>query len=166
MHIETKFSNGDKVFYATTHSAYKALPCTECNETGRLQIQGKAMTVACQECSGRGHRPSYSEIVAHAEPLTIGRVGVEITDSPGLEGESMFSNYGPQQERREHYMCLETGVGSGSVYNAEDLFATEAEALERAAWKVVEAKRYREEEQAREEERRQQLARQYEYAEA
>lgn len=36
-------------------------------------------------------------------------------------------------------MCLETGVGSGTVYNEDDLFGTEEGALEAAKLKAAEA---------------------------
>lgn len=165
MHIETKFSNGDRVFWATTRTAYKKLPCAECNETGRLAIQGKTMTVDCYECYGKGYFDTWSEIEPDAREMTIGRVEVRIADSPGVAG-SDFDNYKPKSEREEQYMCVETGVGSGSIYHVGDLFATEAEALDRAVWKVVEAKKYRAEEAEREEKRRQQLAAQYRDKEA
>ena len=48
--------------------------------------------------------------------LTVGRVGVELTCSNGIEGENLFDNYKPQNEYEERYMCVETGIGSGSVY--------------------------------------------------
>ena len=50
--------------------------------------------------------------------LTVGRVGVEITYSEGIEGENLFDNYKPQNNYTETYMCVETGIGSGSVYEA------------------------------------------------
>lgn len=57
-------------------------------------------------------------------PMTIGQVRVEITDSPGIEGEEMFDNYKPQQEYKEQYMCVETGVGTGTLHYVENLFTT------------------------------------------
>lgn len=56
--------------------------------------------------------------------LTVGRVTVEVTESPGLPDDATidgmpangFSNYAPQKSYVETIMCVETGVGSGSVY--------------------------------------------------
>jgi hypothetical protein len=57
---------------------------------------------------------------------TIGQVRISITDSPGIEGEELFSNYMPQKEREERYMCIETGIGSGQVWEeGKGLFRTE-----------------------------------------
>jgi len=48
--------------------------------------------------------------------LTIGRVTIEDTNSPGRAGEQFFDNYKPQLNYIERYMCIETGIGSGTVY--------------------------------------------------
>ena len=48
--------------------------------------------------------------------LTIGRTIIEDTNSPGRTGEQCFDNYKPQMKYIEHYMCVETGIGSGTVY--------------------------------------------------
>jgi hypothetical protein len=71
--------------------------------------------------------------------LTIGQVRVEITDSPGLDGETIFDNFKPQTERKESYMCVETGIGSGTLYTlGEHIFASR-EACEAANAKRIEA---------------------------
>lgn len=49
------------------------------------------------------------------QQLTIGEIRVTVTDSPGYE-DSMFDNYKPQKNYEEWYMCVETGIGSGSLY--------------------------------------------------
>lgn len=49
--------------------------------------------------------------------LTIGQVRVEITDSAGVDQEGIkFDNYAACKGYREQYMCVETGIGSGSLY--------------------------------------------------
>lgn len=48
--------------------------------------------------------------------LTVGKIIIEHTDSPGIEGEELFDNYKPQQKHTEKYMCIETGIGTGMVY--------------------------------------------------
>jgi len=69
-----------------------------------------------------------SKITSVSRMMTIGQVRVEITNSPGREGEEMFDNYKPQHKYAEEYMCVETGIGSGTLYKVEDLFATKKEA--------------------------------------
>ena len=63
------------------------------------------------------------------QKLTLGQVRVEVTNSPGYDG-TIFDNFKKQSGRKESYMAMETGIGSGYVYNAEDLYAIEAEARE------------------------------------
>jgi len=60
--------------------------------------------------------------------LTVGMQKVELIDSPGLEGRHAFSNYAPQKRVEESYMCVETGIRSGSVYYPENMFKTLIEA--------------------------------------
>lgn len=59
---------------------------------------------------------------------TVGKIIIEHTDSPGREGEEMFDNYKPQNEYIERYMCVETGIGSGTLYDVgKHIFATKEE---------------------------------------
>lgn len=61
--------------------------------------------------------------------LTVGRVQATVTDSPGRGDEEMFDNYKKQSSYEENYMCVETGIGSGSVYTlGVHAFATKEEA--------------------------------------
>lgn len=60
--------------------------------------------------------------------LTIGQVRIVITDSLGT-GDTLFDNYKPQRSYKEEYMCVESGIGCGSVYTLDrNIFATEEEA--------------------------------------
>lgn len=91
---------------------------------------------------------AWAFVEGHSMELTIGRVRVEVTDSPGIPGESFFSNYRPQKEYVEQYMCVETGVGSGSVYTlGEHIFHTKEECdkanAERIALREAEAEKAR-----------------------
>jgi len=79
------------------------------------------------------------------ELLTVGQVRVKITDSPGVNGgvtmpehpSLVFDNYTAQAGRKEEYMMVETGVGSGLVFElGKTVFATEEEAA-----RALEAKR-------------------------
>lgn len=64
------------------------------------------------------------------EQLTVGKVCVEVVDSAG-DPDSMFSNHQPQKSYRETYMCVETGVGGGNVYElGKHIFATRDECVE------------------------------------
>lgn len=60
--------------------------------------------------------------------LTVGQVRIKVTDSPGTS-DTIFENYRPQTGRKESYMCVETGINSGSVYTLDkNIFATKNEA--------------------------------------
>ncbi len=61
-------------------------------------------------------------------PMTIGQVRVEITNSPGVEGEELFNNYMAQMGVEEQYMCVETGIGSGTLYHVDRLFDSKSAA--------------------------------------
>lgn len=63
--------------------------------------------------------------------LTIGQVRVEHTDSPGISQAGItFDNFAAQKSHTESYMCVDTGIGSGSVYTlGESIFATEQECI-------------------------------------
>ncbi len=54
-------------------------------------------------------------------PLTIGQISATVTSTPGIPG-LIFENYLPQASYCEEYMCIETGVGSGQLYQLVDIF--------------------------------------------
>jgi hypothetical protein len=122
--IETKYSIGDVVYFATTVVENKRHPCPDCLGTQKWSARspaGTEYTFACPRCStaymaNRELSLSYPAHVAHATRLTIG----------SIEATSGRTPYGDDSPVR--YMCVETGIGSGSVYNEHRLFATEEEA--------------------------------------
>ena len=65
-------------------------------------------------------------------PLTIGQVRVKVTDSPGIKCEDTFGNFMEQHGTEEQYMCVETGIGSGTIHYGERLFSSKAEAKQAA----------------------------------
>ncbi|MFA6125496.1 hypothetical protein [Sphingomonas sp.] len=121
MNIPTpKYAIGDKVWnYYTTH-VEREWPCPDCLGTKKWAVStpaGGALIVACPRCSGRNivrEMPSlrYTARTAAVRELTIGSVRIDTAET---------------DRDKVSYMCVETGVGSGSVYNESMLFATEAE---------------------------------------
>ena len=68
-----------------------------------------------------------SKIPAVAK-LTVGKVIIEDTNSPGRPNEEIFDNYKPQLKYKESYQCVETGIGTGSLYTyGESIFKTREE---------------------------------------
>jgi len=79
------------------------------------------------------------------ELRTIGQVRVIFTDSPGVEQEDIvFDNYAKQSGYEEEYMCIETGIGSGSVYTLNEHIFPTREACETANAKRIAEKKARE----------------------
>jgi hypothetical protein len=89
------------------------------------------------------------------EQLTIGQIRIEYTKSKGFRGGYVddemptiaFDNYKPKaEEYREVYMCVETGIGSGSLWElGKSIFATAEECVAANAKRIADQKRYAEE---------------------
>ena len=130
MKMESKFDTGQRVYALQKAFSTRVTPCSFCG--GEQRVEGKnGARRRCPECFGRGHHTTVIPAAYHViGPYTIGRVRVEVTDSPGAPSPSGLDadNYKPQSGRREEYMLAETGIGTGSVWHAEDLYATRAEA--------------------------------------
>lgn len=63
--------------------------------------------------------------------VTVGRIAIQHTDSPGMPFEEMFDNYKAQKSHIEKYMCIETGIGSGTIYELnKSIFKSYTECLE------------------------------------
>lgn len=131
--IETKYGVGDVVFLATTMRERKQHPCPDCKGTRRwkaLSPAGGEYSFACPRCSG-SYRANddmsldYSSSAPAVQRLTIGSVR---HNSDERHGRSPTT-----------YMCLETGVGSGSIYDEDRLFDTEAAAMAAATLMASEA---------------------------
>lgn len=127
--LETKYSVGDVVYWATTVTEKRSRPCPDCVGTKKWKAvspAGGEYEFACPRCSAsyfsqRDLSLDYHEYTPHAVLMTIGSVRVDTADS----------DYGTS------YMCTETGVGSGSIYREADLFPTKDEALKSAAAKAA-----------------------------
>ena len=130
MELNTKFGLNDKVYDIYTDSKETFIPCSACSETGFVTLNdGKRRT--CPECYGRrGHSEWVGLVWKSRGPMTIGSVRIRIDN---LKTNGAFSNMGHYDkgadQREEQYMMYETGIGiGGSLYNVEDLFATQEEA--------------------------------------
>lgn len=143
MNIDTKFNLGDVVWHVFDKSVPRLDACGKCNGSGKVAalMPGESVLVDCPRCHGRGEQPSdggYFLDPTVQGPYTIGKVAVEIIgDTQGALGyrhyEVDMHSMGPRHgSRREWYMAIETGVGSGSNYSAENLFASHEEAVSEA----------------------------------
>lgn len=115
--IETKYSIGDVVFFATTQTERRQHPCPDCLGTKKWKATSPAggeYEFDCPRCRSGYHADhdlslDYTIFAPVTSRLTIGSVRTDSAD-------------------KNSYMCRETGVGSGSVYDEARLFSTETEA--------------------------------------
>lgn len=125
--ITTKYSVGDTVWYANTVTTKKQHPCPDCLGEKRWTARSPAggeFEFSCPRCSASYHHDrdlslAYSAFEPVASKLTIG--SVRVNTHPG------------SYDSGNSYMCVETGVGGGTIYAEDRLFDSEAEALAAAA---------------------------------
>lgn len=122
--LEAKYNIGDKVYCARTHSVKKKHPCPDCKGERAwkaISPAGQEYTFACPRCAARyiGDKNvslEYFEYEPFIERLTIGSIRVDTAEENGPVS----------------YMCVETGVGSGTIYKQSMLFPDNETALEAA----------------------------------
>lgn len=128
MKITTQFDLGQKVWAIYSGRKEYTELCAFCDGHGRI-TGADGTRGSCPKCFGRGGKTGWHEQAWHVDrELTVGQVRVAVTDSPGRDDEEVFDNFKAQTGRDEEYMCVETGVGSGTVWKAAMLFATHYEA--------------------------------------
>lgn len=118
-----KYRKGATVWNGHVNQRRKDFPCPDCLGTKRWKVMtpaGSELEAECQRCNssyGQRNIPSLTsfEYVATAQSLTIGSVEINTNSSYG--------------EHPVRYMCVETGIGSGSVYYENRLYETEEMAL-------------------------------------
>lgn len=120
--LTTKYSIGDTVYHASTIVSKKTHPCPDClgeKVWKATSPAGAEYSFPCPRCSAsynsdRDLMLDYQAHVPLVSKLTIGSIQVNTANGAYDEG--------------ARYMCHETGVGSGSVYDEARLFETEEEA--------------------------------------
>lgn len=123
--IETAYDIGDTVFHASTMTETFQHDCPDCLGSRKwraISPAGGEFDVECPRCgsgyqSNRALNLQYVQHTPYVRKLTVGSLKA---NSPTGTGHYDDGN---------SYMCVETGIGSGSVYNERDLYKTEAEAL-------------------------------------
>lgn len=116
-----KFRIGEKVWHAWHSSRPEQHPCPDCLGTkvwACTSPAGHTMEMRCPRCDRDNYtdalRLGYTKHTFGVRELTIGSIQINTA-----------SHY------RDHpvaYMCVETGVGGGSVYYENKLYATREEA--------------------------------------
>lgn len=124
MNITTKFDLGQRVYIIHKAGQLVKQKCPACSGNGGIVLEYNGFSFICSNCQGSGITETWYSTnwqIAY-EKVKIGRVGVELY-------RETFINRGSEKNRIT-YMVDETGVGSGSLWNEDDIFATKEEALE------------------------------------
>lgn len=133
MKLETEFDLGQQVFCVRRDVLVGRKTCTFCRGIGFVIGEDKTSEL-CPKCKGGKMVIGYDKAVWQVRgPFTIGQIQLDVTNSPGIAEETIFDNYKPQVGREERYMLVETGVGSGQVYELEHLLPSKKAAEELAA---------------------------------
>ena len=112
--ITTKFGIGDVVWEVWNGTKEIISPCSFC--AGEGDVSGAdGERKSCPSCYGRRKHTTWEpETWRVVRKLTIGEVRVRASIN--------------DVDDEETYMAVETGIGSGSIHNVSNLYATEAEA--------------------------------------
>jgi len=124
MKIQTKFNHGDMVYgFRIRKSQRKAVKCETCNGTHRVTINGTDKTTYCPDCHFDG-TIYIDEPCCTSSPFEgrIGKIEVEIY------GKHSFVPEDHRGTSREKYMLDEHGIGTGSVFTANELFSSRRKA--------------------------------------
>ncbi len=115
----TAYSVGEKVWLVRHSNFQQIIKCQPCANTGKIDIGGE--TFVCPKCSGRASHPTYAGVKYYIDcESRVGKVTVE--DCP--ENHSAWESDRGKPNPRNQYMVEDTGVGSGQVWDEEDLFPT------------------------------------------
>jgi hypothetical protein len=135
MNIETPFDLGQKVWRIQNASNPHRKPCKVCEGTGMVTVPRREKQILCPDCNGRAwikvYPPAQWNVMGE---ITIGMItAIAINKLKDEEKETIFDNTGHYFKEgnttfKFEYMCYETGLGSGSLYNDNWIFATQEEA--------------------------------------
>jgi len=126
MNLVSKFNLGDRVWRLDIRDRVEAETCPQCAGTGSIKSYDLKYTYTCRahDCN-RGKVNVRVFDAATPAPMTIGQVTIVERDRDRADQW--------HKQREETYMCKETGVGSGSVWDVDKLYASDEEANAAAA---------------------------------
>lgn len=128
---EPRYKIGNHVFFPEVLVGTERLACPDCLGTLKWKAvlpSGAELELNCPRCNVLySHNPlpelkqvAYTPV---AKPLTIGSIRIDTAERDG---------------QFVHYMCQESGIGSGSVYREGQLFDSEEGALSVARFHCAE----------------------------
>ena len=120
MKIETKYNFKDTVYLVSGRIQRIKVPtnCPICNDRGKIIVKEKEYT--CPECRGYTYHTEEGDIeyYVHERQGKVGRITAEYYDE----------KYSKHNESKITYMLDITGVGSGTIWDENDLWFTIEEA--------------------------------------
>ena len=119
MQITTKFNLGQTVYPIRSCPKQVVTTCSTCGGSGRVTIVNKGYK--CPECYGTGTK-------THTEPQKWQVVDTAISKIGSVSVELYTKYHQKINENQIRYMLEATGVGGGTLWNEDDLFATLEEA--------------------------------------
>lgn len=124
MNITTKFDLGQRVYLIHKPGQLVKQKCPACSGNGGIVLEYNGFSFMCSNCQGSGITETWYSTnwqIAY-EKVKIGKVQVELY-------RQTYINKG-SGKNRIMYMVDETGIGSGNIWNEDEIFATKEEALE------------------------------------
>jgi hypothetical protein len=129
MKLETKYDLNQKVWLIRLQKERKFIECTACYGSGKVTL-GDDKSRTCPVCYGnRGNYRYLDNKWQLISEMTIGQIQHKIEN---IKSDGLFDNIGEYKEGNTKeeikYMAYETGVGSGTLYDEENLFPSIEEA--------------------------------------
>lgn len=124
LNMTAKYQIGETVFHAGTRHQMQRVTCPDCKGTDEwkaISPAGDEFTFHCPRCNSHTSDLEYPIRTPAIKELTIGEVQSKQTNKNG------------KIVHEVRYMCEETGVGSGSIYDEAVLFPTMDQAWEAAS---------------------------------
>ena len=120
MIIETKFNNGDSVYYTNSErELIRVKTCKSCGGNGELELLNGGV-IQCTSCWGRGGESRELWLIKPSDsPSKIGRVDVII-----------YCKISKNRKDEMNYMLHATGIGSGALHKENHVFTTLEECTE------------------------------------
>ena len=132
MLIETKYNLGDIVYPIHKTCEQIWIPCKSCGETGIITYNDGEQD-KCPKCWGEKGRVEWQStkwMLIDNYPKEVKNKAIERGDHvwfpPFKIGQVRVEQ--EKNSKEVQYMCVETGVGSGTIWNEDQLFLSKEEA--------------------------------------
>lgn len=119
--IKTKYNLKQVVYNAYCENTPYSIACSDCDGTGYWELANKDKKVGCHTCNKEGSwhttpgKITMYKYFPRVNELTIGQIQATVGHSPQIR-----------------YMCKETGLGSGTLWNEKSLTDDKLKATEAA----------------------------------